>query len=154
MWRRTLTLPSSSGDDKRPRGRGDDPRRGVRVVRDLRLRRPVHHREDPQPDPGDAEAPAHPASGGDVLAAPQDGRLLPHLLPAQRQAAVQGYVPEGIREVLGGPHASHCLSWSGVDSTDSSWGQQQSADRLGGRGRGLSLDELQSGGCEDNAFPV
>ena len=76
------------GDGERPRGRRDDPRRGLRLHGALRLQRSVHHREDPQPDPRDAQTPAHPAPRGNVLAPPQDGRLLPHLLAAERQAEV------------------------------------------------------------------
>lgn len=93
------------GDDKRSRGCSDDPRRGLRLHGGLRVRLPVHHQEDPQPHPGDAQAPAHAAAGGDVLAAPEDGRLLPHLLPAKRQAVLQGHVPGRLPEVLGRPHA-------------------------------------------------
>lgn len=89
------------GDDKRSRGRGDDPWWGLRLHGGLRVRLSVHHQEDPQPHPGDAQTPPHAATGGDVLAAPEDGRLLPHLLPARRQAELQGHVPDGLREVLG-----------------------------------------------------
>lgn len=93
------------GDDKCSRGCSDDPRRGLRLQGGLRIRLSVHHQENPQPHPGDAQTPPHPAAGGDVLAAPEDGWFLPHLLPAKRQAVLQGYVPNGLRQILGRPHA-------------------------------------------------
>lgn len=76
------------GNGERSRGCGDDPRRGLRLHRDLRLWLSVHHRENPQPHPSDAQTPSHPASRGNVLVAPQDGRLVPHLLPAECETAV------------------------------------------------------------------
>lgn len=96
------------GDDKCSRGCSDDPRRGVRLQGGLRVRLPVHHQENPQPHPGDAQTPAHPAAGGDVLAAPENGWFFPHLLPTKRQAVLQGHVPNRLQEILGRPHAP-CL---------------------------------------------
>lgn len=100
------------GDDKCSRGRSDDPRGGLRLQGALQFRLSVHHQENPQPHPGDAKTPPHPAAGGDVLLAPEDGRLLPHLLPAGRQAFLQGHVPNGLQQVLGRPQApSLGLNW-------------------------------------------
>lgn len=93
------------GDDKCSRGRSDDPRRGLRLHGGLQVRLSVHHQENPQPHPGDAKTPPHPTAGGDVLAAPEDGRLLPHLFPAERRAVLQGHVPNGLQKVLGRPQA-------------------------------------------------
>lgn len=76
------------GNDTCSCGCSDDPRRGLHLRRDLRVRLSVHHQENPQPHPRDAQTQTHPAAGGDVLAAPKDGRLVPHLLPAECQAAV------------------------------------------------------------------
>lgn len=76
------------GNDKCSRGCSDDPWRGLRLHGGLRVRLSVHHQENPQPHSCDAQTQTHPAAGGDVLAAPKDGRLFPHLLPVECQAAV------------------------------------------------------------------
>ena len=91
-------------DDQCSRRRCDDPWRGLCLRGGLRIWLSVHHRENPQPHPRDAQTAAHPASRGDVLAPPQDGRLVPHLLPAECEAEVQGHVSNCIWEVLGRPH--------------------------------------------------
>lgn len=93
------------GDDKCSRGRSDDPRRGLRLHGGLQVRLSVHHQENPQPDPGDAKTPPHPTTGGDLLIAPEDGRLLPHLFPAECRAVLQGHVSNGLQKVLGRPQA-------------------------------------------------
>lgn len=91
-----------SGDGKCPRGRRDDPRRGLLLRRAFRLRRPEHHRAHPQTHPGDAAGAPDAAARGDVLPAPQDGRLLPHLLQTQSPDLLQEHVRGGLRQLLEG----------------------------------------------------
>ncbi|KAJ8355807.1 hypothetical protein SKAU_G00186010 [Synaphobranchus kaupii] len=81
---------------------GDDPGRGLRLPRALRLRLSEHHRAHPQPHPRHAEAASDPAPRGNLFAAPQDGRLLPHLLPPKRKAQLQEHVPGRLQQVLAG----------------------------------------------------
>lgn len=110
----TVLLPTNphvpcSGDGERPRGRRDDPRRGLLLRQALQLRRPEHHRAHPQTHPGDAAGAPDAATRGDVLPAPQDGRLLPHLLQTQSPDLLQKHVPGGLHQLLEGLTATHTV---------------------------------------------
>lgn len=104
--------PCSPGVCRSPRGGGDDPGRSLCLQRALWLRHPEHHPAHPEPHPRHAPAPPHSAAGGNVLPPPQDGRLLSHLLQAQRSHSVPGHVSGRVQrlqpEEAGGADSAGC----------------------------------------------
>lgn len=57
---------------------------------------PEHHPAHSEPHPCHAAPSPHPSTRGDILPAPQDGRLFPHLLQTEGSHILQGHVHGGV----------------------------------------------------------